>query len=78
MGNSRKQNDGKSQRTSQTVEWPEKMKLTQARKFLGISHSKLSTLIGSGKIKYEVTELDHRVKLVKRSDLEELKRQYTS
>lgn len=76
MRNSRKQCNGQSQHSSQTAEWPEKMKLTQARKFLGISHSKLSTLIGSGKIKYEVTELDHRVKLVRRSDLEELKRQY--
>ena len=64
------------QGAAQATEWAEKMKLMQACKFLRISHSKLSMLIGIGKIKYEVTDLDHRVKLVKRSDLEGLKRQY--
>jgi hypothetical protein len=59
---------------SQDEEWPEKMNITKAAKFLGIGSSTMSSLIGSGKIKYELDVLDRRVKLVKRSDLEELLR----
>ena len=55
-------------------EWPEKMKLSQAHKFLGISFTKMSKLISSRIIKYEQDPLDYRVKLVKRSDLENLLR----
>ncbi|MFL6284622.1 MAG: hypothetical protein ACJ74Q_15860 [Pyrinomonadaceae bacterium] len=58
-------------------QWPEKMKLSKARLFLGISMSKMTLLISKGIIKYEQDPLDQRVKLVKRSDLEELQRQRT-
>lgn len=57
---------------SQVNVWPEKMKISQAAKFLGISFSTMSNMVGSGKIHYETDVLDRRVKLVKRSDLEEL------
>jgi hypothetical protein len=60
----------------QAEEWPEKMTLSLARKFLGISFSKMSTLVSTGVIKIERNPLDNRVKLVLRTDLEELKRQY--
>lgn len=61
----------------QAEEWPEKMTLSLARKFLGISFSKISTLVSTGIIKVERNPLDNRVKLVSRTDLEELKRQYS-
>ncbi len=54
--------------------WPEKMKLSEARKFLGISVSKMTALVSSGKIAVEDDPLDRRVRLVRRSDLEELLR----
>jgi predicted site-specific integrase-resolvase len=57
--------------------WPVKMKVSQAAKFLGISSSTMSNMIGSGKIKYEPDPLDNRVKLVRRVDLEDLLRKRT-
>ena len=48
------------------------MNVSLAAKFLGISSSTMSNLVGSGKINYELDVLDRRVKLVRRSDLEEL------
>jgi hypothetical protein len=74
MSNDRSQRYDHSQKASQSKEWPEKMKLSLARKFLGISFSKMSYLIHKGTIKYEEDPLDHRVKLVKREDLEALLR----
>ena len=62
---------------AQAEEWPEKMTLSLARKFLGISFSKISTLVSTGLLKVERNPLDNRVKLVSRTDLEELKRQYS-
>jgi hypothetical protein len=53
-------------------DWPVKMNISLAAKFLGISSSTMSNLVGSGKINYELDVLDRRVKLVKRSDLEAL------
>jgi hypothetical protein len=53
---------------------PNKMTMTQARKYLGVSFTKLTSLVASGKIPYEVNPLDHRVKLIKRSDLDTLLR----
>jgi hypothetical protein len=52
--------------------WPEKMKLSEARMFLGIGVSKMTALVSSGKIAVEDDPLDRRVRLVRRSDLEEL------
>lgn len=71
MKNSQGQ-DPELQGDAQTEVWPEKMKLSLARKFLGISHSKMSYLIHKGMINYEEDPLDHRVKLVRREDLEAL------
>lgn len=52
---------------------PEKMKLSEACKYLGVSPTKMTALIQSGKIPYETSTLDCRVKLVKRSDLDKLR-----
>ena len=49
------------------------MKLSQARKFLGVNVMKITSLVQSGRLKYEIDPLDNRVKLVRRSDLETLK-----
>jgi hypothetical protein len=56
-------------------EWPKKMILTQARRYLGVSFAKLTSLIKGGQIPFEQDPLDNRVKLVKRSDLDRLRRQ---
>ena len=72
MSNNHTRTDECSHAGSQAEEWPEKMKISLAAKFLGVSFSTMSNLVGSGKIKYELDVLDRRVKLVKRSDLEEL------
>jgi len=74
MSNNRARTGKHSYGGSPSEEWPEKMKISLAAKFLGISFSTMSNLVGSGKIKYELDVLDRRVKLVKRSDLEELLR----
>ena len=50
------------------------MKLSQARKFLGISHAKMTSLVQRGVLSYEQDPLDSRVKLVSTSDLKKLKR----
>jgi excisionase family DNA binding protein len=55
-------------------EFPERMTLTEACKYLRISFTKLTTLVHSGAISYETSPLDHRVKLVRRADLDELLR----
>jgi hypothetical protein len=57
--------------------WPEKMKVSLARHFLGVSHAKITSLINSGVLRCETDPLDHRVKLIRRSDLEELVRRRT-
>jgi hypothetical protein len=56
------------------IEWPDKMKLSEACKYLGISFTKMTMLVQSGKLSYETSILDYRVKLVKRSELDELRR----
>lgn len=66
----------RSQKGRQT-DWPEKMKLSEARKFLGVSVSKMTNLVGSGRIAVEDDPLDRRVRLVRRSDLEKLLRKRT-
>lgn len=60
---------------SPNKELPEKLKLSQAHKFLGISFAKMTSLVTSGILPFEEDPLDRRVKLVKRSDLEALRRQ---
>jgi hypothetical protein len=78
MSSNRTRTGKHSHAGSQGEEWPEKMKISLAAKFLGISSSTMSNLVGSGKINYELDVLDRRVKLVKRSDLEELLRRRNS
>lgn len=53
--------------------WPEKMKLSEAHRFLGVSHAKITSLVKTGVIPHERCPLDHRVKLIRKSDLERLK-----
>jgi hypothetical protein len=77
MKSNRKESGIRPPDNTLTVEWPVKMKLALAAKFLGISSSSLSNMINSGKIKYENDPIDNRVKLVKRSDLEALLRRRT-
>jgi hypothetical protein len=74
MNDNRARTHKHSQADSRYEEWPEKMNLTKARKFLGISFSTMSILVGSGKLATEHDPLDRRVKLVKRADLEDLLR----
>jgi hypothetical protein len=62
----------------QSEEWPEKMCVSLAHKFLGVSHAKLTSLIKTGVISYEKDPLDHRIKLVRKSDLEQLRRESSS
>lgn len=65
--------EGHRQRTKlkfQSEEWPEKMTVAQAHKFLGVSHALMTRLLSSQIVSYELDPLDNRVKLVKRSDLE--------
>jgi hypothetical protein len=64
----------RTSRKERKEKWPEKMKLSEARKFLGISISKMTALVGSGRIAVEDDPLDRRVRLVRRSDLEDLLR----
>lgn len=77
MSDSRDSQDNDLHGTS-LGDWPEKMKLSQAHKFLGVSVPKMTALVKSGRIKYEEDPLDGRVKLVRRADLEALKRQRTN
>lgn len=55
-------------------EWPEVMKLSQAHKYLGVSHHKITTLVHRGLLPFSRSELDQRVKLVRKSDLDALMR----
>jgi hypothetical protein len=64
----------KRRSTNEESELPEKMPLTQARRYLNVSFTKMTALVRSGLISYETNPLDYREKLVKRSDLEALKR----
>jgi hypothetical protein len=52
----------------------ELIKVTEARRILGISGNKMAALIGSGALPHEQDPLDHRVKLVRRKDVEALMR----
>lgn len=62
---------GKSKAQSE----PEKMMLTEARRYLGISFTTMTKLIKKGVLAYESDPLDTRVKLVRKSDLDNLLKQ---
>jgi hypothetical protein len=65
------------EQSAQSIDWPEKMNLSQARRFLGIGLSKMTMLVSNGILKYEQNPLDYRMKFVRRSDLEKLKLEHT-
>jgi hypothetical protein len=48
--------------------------MSEAHIFLGVSHTKITSLVKTGVIPHERNPLDHRVKLVRKSDLERLRR----
>lgn len=54
-------------------EWPEVMNLSQALRYLGVSHHKITALVHRGLLPFTRNELDHRVKLVRKSDLDALR-----
>jgi hypothetical protein len=74
MVSKRKSCRQRSQLKSRNEKWPEKMKLSQAHKFLGISFATMSNLVSRGVVAVENDPLDRRVRLVKRADLEEILR----
>jgi hypothetical protein len=53
--------------------WPEKMNMSEAHRFLGVSHAKMTSLVKTGVIPHERNPLDHRVKLIRKSELEKLR-----
>jgi len=62
----------------QDQELPKKMKLSDARRYLGVSFTKLTALVRNGILPYETSKLDYRVKLVNRSDLDKLRQRFRS
>lgn len=52
----------------------EYLPLSQAADYIGVSRVKLSQLVKQGLIPYETSELDRRVKLFRKHDLDQLKR----
>jgi hypothetical protein len=54
---------------ARTREWPEKFTVTQARRLLKVSPSKMTQLLRQNLIRYHRNPLDLREKLIRRSDL---------
>ncbi len=73
MSKSRQKDSRPCRGRRESDEWPELMKLSQARKYLGVSHQKITTLVHKGILPFTYNELDHRVKLVKKTDLDALR-----
>lgn len=48
------------------------IKVTEAQKLLGVSKKKMASLLAEGTLPYMLDPLDKRVKLVNRSDVEQL------
>jgi hypothetical protein len=61
-----------SEMTPSNEHLPEKLKLSEARRYLNISFSKMTGLVSNGTIPWEADPFDSRVKLVKRADLDSL------
>lgn len=53
-----------------TKEWPDKLTVAQAHRFLGVSPAKMTQLLSRGLLKAHKNPIDLREKLIKRSDLE--------
>jgi hypothetical protein len=47
--------------------------MSEAHRFLGVSHAKMTSLVKTGVIPHERNPLDHRVKLIRKSELEKLR-----
>lgn len=54
---------------AQTREWPEKLTVTQARRLLKVSSSKMTQLLRQNLIRHHRNPIDMREKLIRRSDL---------
>jgi hypothetical protein len=73
MSKGRQRSSPRKGQKQKDEDWPELMQLSQAVRYLGVSHQKMTTLVRKGILPYSDDELDHRVKLVKKADLEALK-----
>jgi hypothetical protein len=76
MANSRRSQARRSNFKSRNREWPEKMTVKQAHKFLGVSQAKMTQLLSQGLIQSQTNPIDMREKLIKRSDLEAFLEEY--
>jgi excisionase family DNA binding protein len=74
MSKGRRDSDSSERERLGDREWPEVMKLRQAAEYLGVSHTKITMMVHGGMLPFSRSEMDYRVKLVKKSDLDELKR----
>lgn len=54
---------------ARTQEWPEKLTVTQARRLLKVSPSKMTQLLRQNLIRHHRNPIDMREKLIRRSDL---------
>ncbi len=55
--------------THETLEWPEKLTVTQARRLLKVSSAKMTQLLRQNLIRHHRNPIDMREKLIRRSDL---------
>jgi hypothetical protein len=63
---------GREQRArgdARSREWPEKLTVTQARRLLKVSPSKMTQLLRRNLIRHHRNPIDMREKLIRRSDL---------
>jgi hypothetical protein len=70
MNDSRQSRNRGAQDDIQTNEWPDKLTVAQAHRFLGVSSAKMTQLLSRGLLKAHKNPIDLREKLIKRSELE--------
>lgn len=61
------------QRAVADADYPDKMRVAVARRYLGIGQTKMSLLIDRGIVKTETDKLDKRAKLCRRAQLDEVR-----
>jgi hypothetical protein len=76
MGSRRRNHQQHSKLKSHDEEWPERMTVAQAHKFLGVSHAKMTQLLCQDLIPAQRNPIDMRKKVIKRSDLEAFLKEY--
>jgi hypothetical protein len=76
MTASRQNRNRSAQKNVQAKEWPEKLTVAQAHRFLGVSPTKLTQLLKQRLLVVHKNPMDLRQKLIKRSDLEALLQEY--